>query len=138
MKTSLYFKIILILVLFIVTVMTFSGVVLLNNVTNFYMLDFYDVMDELFADGSELTGSLSGALDSDDYVNDLKHILDSYSGILGIDDYRNFYILDSSGHYIDGTDDELGFSLEKTPNMISALSGKDGGKMHSDTSYAVS
>ncbi len=136
MKTSLYFKIILILVLFIVTVMTFSGVVLLNNVTNFYMLDFYDVMDELFADGSELTGSLSGALDSDDYVNDLKHILDSYSGILGIDDYRNFYILDSSGHYIDGTDDELGFSLEKTPNMISALSGKDGGKMHSDTSYA--
>ncbi|MBO7148473.1 MAG: HAMP domain-containing protein [Clostridia bacterium] len=136
MKTSLYFKIILILVLFIVTVMTFSGVVLLNNVTNFHMLDFYDSMEELFADGSELTDSLSNALDSESYAEDFKHILDSYSGALGIDDYRNFYILDSAGKYIDGTDDRLGISLEKTPNIIAALSGKDGGKVHSDAGYA--
>ena len=136
MKTSLYFKIILILVLFIVTVMTFSGVVLLNNVTNFYMLDFYDRMEELFEKNPEFTESLTGALDSDDYSEDLKLILDSYSGILGIDDYRNFYILDSTGAYIDGTDDELGMSLEKTPNMIAALSGNDGGKVHTTSSYA--
>ena len=77
MKTSLYFKIILILVLFVVTVMTFSGVVLLNNVTNFYMLDFYDSMDELFGENSKLTSDLSRALTSEDYSTDLKLILDS-------------------------------------------------------------
>lgn len=136
MKTSLYFKIILILVLFVVTVMTFSGVVLLNNVTNFYMLDFYDSMDELFGENSKLTSDLSRALASEDYSTDLKLILDSYSGILGIDDYRNFYILDSTGTYIDGTDDELGASLEKTPNLIAALSGGNGGKMYTGSDYA--
>lgn len=136
MKTSLYFKIILILVLFIIVVMTFSGVVLLNNVTSFYMVDFYDSMEELFNKDSELVSDLSRALDGDDYESDLKQVLGSYSGVLGIDDYRNFYILDTSGRYIDGTDDELGASLERSPNMISALSGNDGGKLHSGADFA--
>ena len=136
MKTSLYFKIILILVLFVITVLAFSGIVLLNNVTNFYMLDFYDRMEELFDEKSQLKSDLSNALKNDSYATDLKELLDSYNSVLGIDDYRNFYILDSAGTYIDGTDDELGRSLEKTPNLISALAGNGGGEMHSGSGYA--
>ncbi|MBE6606475.1 MAG: cell wall metabolism sensor histidine kinase WalK [Ruminococcaceae bacterium] len=136
MKKSLYFKIILILVLFVVTVIVFSGVILLNNVTSYYMLDFYNRMEELFDDNSKLKSDLSRAMENESYKSDLKHLLDSYSGVLGIDDYRNFYILDNTGRYIDGTDDELGQSLEKTPNLIAALSGKDGSKMQAGSEFA--
>ncbi len=136
MKTSLYFKIILILVLFVVTVIVFSGVILLNNVTSFYMLDFYDRMEELFDENSQLKADLAHALENDSYASDLKDLLDSYSGVLGIDDYRNFYILDSTGTYIDGTDDKLGQALEKTPNLIAALSGRDTSKMQTGSEFA--
>ncbi len=136
MKKSLYFKIILILVLFIVTVIVFSGVILLNNVTSYYMLDFYDRMEELFDDNSKLKSDLSRAMENESYKSDLKQLLDSYSGVLGIDDYRNFYILDNTGRYIDGTDDELGQSLEKTPNLIAALGGNDGSKMQAGSEFA--
>lgn len=136
MKKSLYFKIILILVLFIVTVIVFSGVILLNNVTSYYMLDFYDRMEELFDDNSKLKSDLSRAMENESYKSDLKQLLDSYSGVLGIDDYRNFYILDNTGRYIDGTDDELGQSLEKTPNLIAALGGHDGSKMQAGSEFA--
>lgn len=136
MKTSLYFKIILILVLFVVIVIVFSGVVLLNNVTNYHIIDFYDKMDELFEDNSSLNADLSRALESDSYESDLKDVLDSYSGVLGIDDYRNFYILDKNGVYIDGTDDELGVALKKTPNLIAALSGGFGGEKITGSKFA--
>ncbi len=136
MKTSLYSKIILILVLFVVIVMIFSGVVLINNVTNFYMDDFYTGMNEVFDKNSKLALDLSGAAESKDYKNSVKEILDSYSGVLGIDDHRNFYILDSIGAYVDGTDDKLGGSLEKTPNLISALSGRKENKQPSSKDYA--
>lgn len=136
MKTSLYSKIILILVLFVVIVMIFSGVVLINNVTNFYMLDFYDSMDEIFDDDSKLVHDLLGESGRKKDSEDIKKILDSYSGLIGIDDHRNFYILDEYGSYIDGTDDELGETLEKTPNIISAIAGKNGSKRPTAGNYA--
>ena len=136
MKTSLYSKIILILVLFVVIVMIFSGVVLINNVTNFYMLDFYNSMDDVFSDTSQLSNDLENALKGESYKEDIKHVLDSYNGILGIDDHRNFFVLDSIGSYIDGTDDELGESLEKTPNLISAVNGKRGNSKPVSSDYA--
>ena len=67
MYKSLYFKIILILVIFMVTVMCVIGTVLINNVNNFYMDDFTDQMEESFADGAPLTEELKAALSTDDY-----------------------------------------------------------------------
>ncbi len=63
-------------------------------------------------------------------------MLDAYSAQLGIDSYRNFYILNgNTGGFEEGTDRELGETLEKTPNMLSALSGQKGNKITTSFSY---
>ncbi len=124
MYNSLYFKIILILVVFMVTVMCVIGTVLINNVNGFYMDDFTDQMNRNLSEGTPLHGELTGAMSSDSFADELLKILNTYRGVLGIDDYRNFYILDGDGVYLAGSDSELGKTLQKTPNLIAAMSGK--------------
>lgn len=124
MYNSLYFKIILILVVFMVTVMCVIGTILINSVNNFYMDEFTDMMNRNFVDSDQLTEDLYGVLDSDNYADELYGILDSYSGLLGIDDYRNCYVLDDNGGFLAGTDSTLGKSLKKTRNMLAAMRGK--------------
>ena len=46
MYNSLYFKIILILVIFMITVMCVIGTILINSVNSFYMDDFLHESDE--------------------------------------------------------------------------------------------
>ncbi len=136
MKTSLYTKIILILVLFIIIVMAFSAVVLINSVTNFYQRDFYEQMNSAIGPNSVLREDISDSLTGNDPEQGMKLTLDSYGGVLGIDNYRNYFVLDSIGNYIFGTDDELGISLEKTPNLIAALNGKEANARTQGSDYA--
>ena len=88
MYNSLYFKIILILVIFMITVMCVIGTVLINSVNSFYMDEFPSQMDRSF-DG-QLTNDLRDAMRAEDPVSELMKILASHSGVLGIDDYRNY------------------------------------------------
>ena len=60
---------------------------------------------------------------------------EAYSGALGINTYRNLYMLDRSGNYIDGTNENLGMSLERTPNLIAAMAGKVGNATLTVSSY---
>ena len=136
MKTSLYSKIILILVLFIVIVMAFSAVVLINSVTNFYQRDFYEQMDSAIGPDSILREDLADSLKGNSPEEGMKLALDSYGGVLGVDNYRNYFVLDSVGNYLFGSDDELGVSLEKTPNLIAALNGKESNERIQGTDYA--
>ncbi len=123
MYNSLYFKIILILVIFMVTVMCVIGTVLINNVNSFYMDEFTSQMEDSFGKGSPLMEELEGAMTVDGYPSEQLMILNTYRGILGIDDYRNFYILDENGNFIEGSDSEGGSTLQKTANLIAALRG---------------
>jgi len=54
MLKSLYFKIVLILLIFIIAVMCAVGAILMNGVTSFYVSDFNGQMTECFADGGLL------------------------------------------------------------------------------------
>lgn len=123
MYNSLYFKIILILVIFMVTVMCVIGTVLINNVNSFYMDEFTAQMEQCFADGAPLSEELTGALASEDFAGEQLKILNTYRGVLGIDDYRNFYILDRDGVFLEGSDSELGKTLQKTANLIAVMRG---------------
>ena len=124
MYNSLYFKIILILVIFMVTVMCVIGTVLINNVNSFYMDEFTEQMERSFAEGAPLTEELTGALSMEDFAREQLKILNTYRGVLGIDDYRNFYILDRDGVFLEGSDSELGSTLQKTTNLIAAMRGE--------------
>ncbi len=122
MFKSLYFKIVLILLIFIIAVMCAVGAILLNGVASYYLDDFSSQMSECFAEDSLLMIELKQAAAGDNPVVDMKSVLSSYGSLLGIDKYRNYYILSDGGEMITGSDIELGMNLVVTPNLLSAIS----------------
>ncbi len=126
MYRSLYFRIILIFVVFMITVMAVVGTVLLNSVFIYYNKEFVAQMDEYLSPGSQLREELMAELSGEDFAESQKKILSAYSSRLGIDKYRNFYILDASGVYLAGSQDEPQGGLPVTGNILSAMAGDDG------------
>ncbi len=125
MLRSLYFKIVLILLIFIVAVMAAVGAILLSGVTSFFMDDFAAQMTDCFSAESFLYRDLCDAAKGPNYAYDMKNVLSSYRNILGIDEYRNYYVLNLDGEMLYGSDTELGESLQLTPNLLSAISGSE-------------
>ncbi len=121
MYKSLYFKIVLILLIFIIAVMCAVGAILMNGVTSFYVGDFTEQMHECFAEDGMLLDELRQANVKERYADSMKEVLSSYGGVLGIDQYRNYYVLDTEGEMLSGSDSELGAELIMTPNILSAI-----------------
>ena len=140
MFKSLYFKIVLILLVFILAIMCVVSTVLLNGVSTYYTNAFMQQMDEQFSPASSLYGELVGALTAENFAAEQKTILGAYASVLGIDQYRNYYVLDMDGEMLSGSDAELGASLMLTGNMLSAMNRETdnrrlGGSQYAD--YAV-
>ena len=135
MYRSLYFKIILIFVVLMITVMAVVGTILLNSVFNFYMDDFSEQIDSYLGDDTKLSDSLTAALSEDDFVKKADEILRGYSNFLGIDIYRNYYILDMDGNFLAGSDEESGSELKLTPNIISAMKKNTGSQQILGSDY---
>lgn len=138
MYRSLYFKFILVFVVFMIIVMTVVGTILLNSVFSFYTNDFLSQMDQIFE--GELTTELTRALDDEHFAEEQKGILAAYSSSLGIDDYRNYYVLDEDGNILSGSS-LSNTVLRKTANMVAAMAGRKGNGSQGDgnaTDYAVS
>ena len=121
MLKSLYFKIVLILLIFIIAVMAAVGAILMSGVSSFYGDDFTDQMEECFSEDGTLLTDLKNA----GTPYGMKSVLSSYGSILGIDQYRNYYILDTDGVALAGSDTALGIALDITPNILSAISGRN-------------
>ncbi len=136
MYNSLYFKIILILVIFMVTVMCVIGTVLINSVNSFYMDEFVGQMEQNLSPGSPLTDELKNAMSDENFSTEQLKILNTYRGVLGIDDYRNFYILDMNGNFLEGSDSELGKNLQKSANLIAAMRGETDNKQPLGADFA--
>lgn len=139
MYRGLYFKIILILVIFILIVMSVVGAVLVSSVLVYYNDQFSTCMVQNLEGDSQLRQYLETAMESAsaaEYVPRQKSILASYSSRLGIDDYRNYYILDGNGEFLDGSDTVGGEMLAETPNLIAAMNGKIGDARTSGGDYA--
>ena len=135
MYKNLQYKIILIFVIFTITLMTAIGAILVSSAYSFYNNDFLKQMDAAFAPNDSLCAELRYVLDSEGFAERQKEILRSYSGQLGIDSSRNYYILDKNGVFLAGSDTKLGKELEKTENMISAMAGRRGTEKHFWTDY---
>nr|MBQ4319020.1 hypothetical protein [Clostridia bacterium] len=76
---------------------------------------FVGQLDGQLGEGAPVLSELKSVMTGDDYPLIQKDILDAYGTTLGIDVYRNFYILDMDGSFLAGSDEELGQRLEKTP-----------------------
>jgi len=136
MLKSLYFKIVLIILIFIVAVMCAVGAILMNGVTSFYMDEFTDQMSECFDDAGLIMMELRQAAKEESPASAMKQVLSSYGSILGIDEYRNYYVLGLDGEMLAGSDVTLGSGLIVTPNMLSAISGTGGTMAAGGMEYA--
>lgn len=136
MLKSLYFKIVLILLIFIIAVMCAVGAILMNGVTSFYTEEFTHQMADCFAPDSLLMTDLRVAAHSNNYATEMRSALAAYGSILGIDQYRNYYILDTDGEMIAGSDTALGAELDITPNILSAISGEGNNLAAANMNYS--
>ncbi len=136
MHRGLYFKIILILVVFILIVMSVVGAVLISSVLGYYTDEFFDCMAENLEGEAQLRIYLENALDGEgDFAERQRSVLEAYSSRLGIDDYRKFYILDSDGTLLLAGDSAEG-DIALTPNLLSALDGEVGSSRSQGTQFA--
>lgn len=99
------------------------GIFLMNSVFDFYTNEFTDQMDEGFSESN--LKRLEEALRYEDSSAGQKEILIAYSGTFGFDSHRNFYILNKKGEILESSENET-TTLEKTPNLMSAMNGKNG------------
>ncbi|MBQ7599300.1 MAG: HAMP domain-containing protein [Clostridia bacterium] len=136
MLKSLYFKVVLILLIFVVAVMCAVGAILMNGVTSYFAEGFEKQMQSGFSEDGTLLPALREAALTDDYPYEMKSVLASYGSALGIDQHRNYYILDSYGEAITGSDSSLAGDLEVTTNILNAVSGTAQNRSYSGTDYA--
>ena len=116
-------KLVLILVLMIVSVMAVVGTFLINSVSTFYIDSFYDQMQSVFT--TDTIRSMQEAA-AEPGTDGLKTIIDAHRSRLGIDDYRNYYILDGEGRFVDGSNPNL--TVARTRNIIAAMAGDTGSR----------
>lgn len=134
MLKSLQMKLVLILMLLEISVMAVVGTFLINSVTSYNIGDFQTQMTKVFTPEFILT--LEKNAEQSDAQMAIKKVLMAHSGSLGLDEYRNFYILDGkNGKYLAGSDDALGAKQEITPNMTTAMNGEVGQEINGLTSY---
>ncbi len=124
MFRSLHMKLVLILVLLILSVMLVVGTLLLSRVSTFYLDEFRTQMEDVFT--TQFLTELQTEAEGSGAPERLRDMISAYSGPLGIDVNRQYYVLDDSGAYLSGSDAAAGPELEVTPNIIRALDGEIG------------
>ena len=134
MFRNLHMKLVLILILLIVSVMAVVGTFLINSVGNFYLEDFQEQVYNVF--NSETLSTIEEVSDDHNALQQIEQILDTYSSQLGIDVYsRNYYILDSEGSFLSGSNVASGSELVRTANIIAAMAGEVGNSASSQNDY---
>lgn len=136
MFRSLHMKLALILILLIVSVMAVVGTFLVNSVGNYYLEDFQTRVESVMTEnGSETLRSLEKAARGENGPEQIMSILAAYESQLGIDNYRNYCVLDENGTFLTGYNEALGQDLARTPNILTAMTGRAGGENSSVESY---
>lgn len=134
MFRSLHMKLVLVMVLLVVSVMAVIGTFLINSVTSFYIDEFKQQVAAVFT--SEQLDTLNRIAVGDKAAQNLWKAVETFSDTLGVDSYRNVYILDGgTGDYLAGSNETVGRDLKKNPNIIAAMAGKVGEKINISDDY---
>lgn len=117
-------KLVLILVLMIVSVMAVVGTFLINSVSTFYLDSFYEQMQNVFGQSNTMDSLRDAAVGQG--APGLRTVIEARESALGIDDYRNYYILDAEGRYLEGSNPNI--MLTRTSNIVAAMAGEVGAR----------
>ncbi len=134
MFKSIQWKIIAIFLLLTISVMIVVGTFLMQNISTYYLDDFRTTMSEqVFS--SRMIDDLTVASKREEPVNEMKSILDAFSLRMGIDSYRNYYILDGKNCRVLARSDPQGGAFATTPNIVTAMAGLTGDNIDRETEY---
>lgn len=130
---SIQWKIITIFLLLTVSVMMVVGTFLLQNISAYYHNDFTQTMEnQIFTE--DLMNELSKATNADDAVAAMTALLNIYSIRMGIDSFRNFYVLDAeTGAPLSGSAEAA--PLDISPNVLLAMAGRRGQEIDRSAKY---
>lgn len=119
-------------VILVLAIMIVFGTFLQERITVFYHETFMSEMNVVFL--PELTDQLFKAEKTENSAEALKNVLDVYSGRLGLNSNRNYFILDKTdGHFISGSQSYS--DPEITANIIAAMAGKTGSATNVNLPY---
>ena len=125
MLKSISFKIVIMFAALTLSVIIFIGTMMTTGTNNYYQEDFSLLMENVLGESmkKQLETSISqGATFESVYEN-----ISAYAVQLGIDSFRNFYILDGkTGKALKGSNAELAQTLETSNNIIAAMAGRVG------------
>lgn len=132
-KSSVQWKIVTMFLLVVLSIIMVFGIVMKEQISNFYLNRFQQEISIAFSD--ELTSQLTHAEENEIPLEAVKSLLNTYSGRMGINSNRSYYILDKKNGDTLYSPDNISYSTDKTENIISAMSGKVGDKVYNDTSF---
>ena len=119
-------------VLLIVAVMLVFGLFLQDRISVFYHNRFKQTMASSFS--TELTGQLENAAYAEDSLDELKKLLEIYSGRMGISSNRNYYILNKKNAQVLAGSDNV-TTLIKSENILAAMAGERGDDVNIELPY---
>lgn len=133
-KSRLHSKLVALMLLLIISLMIVVCAFLVRGVVSFYLGEFYQNMQDVFS-VQKFADDLRDAADEEGGASQIEDILSAYSGLLGIDGVnRNYYVLDGDNAAVLGGSDGRE-EVEVTPNILSALNGREGYASNSSASY---
>ncbi len=135
MLKSIQYKIVLIFVLLTISIITVVGSFMLVNIVNFYNEEFFVMMNRVFDD--DLVYQLEQSANTENSLEKVSDVMGSYIGLLGIDTYRYYCILDSSTANVlnSSLPALINTNLDKTDNIVMAMSGQRGDIVNTDKNY---
>lgn len=137
MFKKMQWKIVVIFVALVFAIMIFVGAYMLNSVVNMYSRNFNEQMDKVMSGefASTVTEILQSNRDDKEKMSHLNTVISAYSAQLGLSEQRQCAVLnaaDASRIVTTGTSAD---ALEKTPNLIRAMSGEVGKSSRFTASY---
>lgn len=132
-KSSVQWKIVTMFLLVVLSIIMVFGIVMKEQISSFYLNRFQQEIAIAFS--TELTNQLADAEESQVPLEAVKALLNTYSGRMGINSNRSYYILDRKTGDTLYSPDNIAYATDKTENIISAMSGKIGDKVYDDTSF---
>ncbi len=137
MFKKMQWKIVVIFVALVLAIMLIVGAYMFNSIVRLYTDDFNEQMDKVMS--GEFTIAMTDTLRSDlqgqELVNRINTVISAYSGQLGLSEQRQCAVLraaDASRIATTGTGVGV---LEKTPNILRAMSGEVGKSSRFTSSY---
>lgn len=134
MFKSIQYKIVSIFVLLTLSLITIVGSFMIVNIVNFYNEEFFVMMDKVF--NEKFIYELNQLAKGNEPLKSVEAAVSSHIGPLGIDTYRFYSILDAkTGNVLSSSDLSKASQINKTDNIVMAMSGKTGNIVNNDKNY---